>query len=152
MTLPLQLILGDLYGGDMYDMMSAILTHFQDFNKLEPMCAYESQLDGNYNNESQLQWLKNFSLIWEMVEERQHKAFCYSQLRKRANCMKRRLTADCDYDCVSTGAFFDDMQAFDTFCRHNLGMTQDDLDQRDFDKATSHEVVSIALTFALNWK
>ena len=62
-------ILDDLYHGDMYDMMSSILNHFQDFNGLEHMCALESQMDGNYNNELQRKWLENFSAIWEMAED-----------------------------------------------------------------------------------
>jgi len=65
----LNLILSDLYNDNVYDLMTAVLNHFQDFNDLEHMCALESQMDGNYNNETQLQWLKNFSAIWEKVEE-----------------------------------------------------------------------------------
>jgi len=65
----LNAILDDLYRGDMYDMMSSILNHFQDRNGLEHMCALESQMDGNYNNEAQLKWLEHFCTIWEMVED-----------------------------------------------------------------------------------
>ena len=49
--------------------MTAVLNNCYDFNGLEHLCALESQMDGNYNNETQLQWLKNFSAIWEKVEE-----------------------------------------------------------------------------------
>ena len=65
----LNLILSDLYNDNVYDLMTAVLNHFQEINDLEHMCALESQMDGNYNNETQLQWLKNFSAIWEKWEK-----------------------------------------------------------------------------------
>jgi len=61
-------ILQKLYGGDFHKLMATVLDEFQSKHGLEPMCALESQ-SGNYKTEEQLEWYKNFSALWELMEE-----------------------------------------------------------------------------------
>jgi len=51
--------------------MCDILGNFYDTNNLEHMCAFESQMNGNYKTDEQLEWLQRFSEVWEKVENRQ---------------------------------------------------------------------------------
>jgi hypothetical protein len=61
-------ILQKLYGGDFHKLMATVLDEFQSKHGLEPMCALESQ-SGNYKTDEQLEWYKNFSALWELMEE-----------------------------------------------------------------------------------
>ena len=67
-TYVLRGILQKLYGGDFHKLMATVLDEFQSKHGLESMCALESQ-SGNYKTEEQLEWYKNFSVLWELMEE-----------------------------------------------------------------------------------
>tara|TARA_R100000734_G_C3282373_1_gene75719 strand:+ start:171 stop:383 length:213 start_codon:yes stop_codon:yes gene_type:complete len=59
------------YKPTLFNKMCDILSNFYDTNKLEHMCALESQISGNYNTDEQLEWLERFSEVWEKVENRE---------------------------------------------------------------------------------
>ena len=51
--------------------MCDILGNFYDKHNLEHICAFESQMVGNYKTDEQLEWLQRFSEVWEKVENRE---------------------------------------------------------------------------------
>tara|TARA_R110000772_G_scaffold251392_1_gene366355 strand:- start:41 stop:268 length:228 start_codon:yes stop_codon:yes gene_type:complete len=50
--------------------MCDILGNFYDKHNLKQMCAFESQMSGNYNTDEQLEWLERFSEVWEKADHR----------------------------------------------------------------------------------
>lgn len=54
----------------LFNYMGDILYNFYETNNLEHLCALESLIGGNYNNEQQREWLQRFSNIWDKVEHR----------------------------------------------------------------------------------
>ena len=57
----------------MLNLMSDMLNKFYDDRGLENLCAFESQMVGNYHTEKDLEWLERFSDVWERVQDRDYK-------------------------------------------------------------------------------
>ena len=58
------------YPMNLHSVMSDILNAFYEKHGLEHLCAFESTLVGNYNDDDQLDWLRYFGEVWDKVGQR----------------------------------------------------------------------------------
>ena len=58
------------YPMNLHSVMSDMLNAFYEKHGLEHLCAFESTLVGNYNDDDQLEWLRYFGEVWDKVGQR----------------------------------------------------------------------------------
>jgi hypothetical protein len=61
------------YPINMLKVLTDMLNAFYEKHGLEHLCAFESKLVGNYNDDDQLEWLDNFNYLWQRASDRHYR-------------------------------------------------------------------------------